>query len=174
MDIKLEIIVRNSQDNEPVTEAVVSVSFDEVAIEEGVSVASNGTALIPVKENGLYSVRVEAEGFITSDFEMEVNCSSAECSIKRLVSLSPQLEHGETRIIMTWEQDEPPDVDLHVMAVKKSDRSRSTCRTFYQEKNNCEEISLDLDNTNGGHNGAETITLLDNLGRPSRKKKIDT
>ena len=105
---------------------------------------------------------------------MEVECTTADCPNKRLVSLSPKLEAGETRIIMTWENDDPADIDLHVMAVKKSDRSRSTCRTFYQEKNNCEKISLDLDNTSGGHNGAETITLLDNLGRPSRKKEIDT
>ena len=60
---------------------------------------------------------------------------------------------------MTW-NDKPNDMDLHVMAVKKSDKS--TCRTYYSRKNSCHKISLDVDNTQGGQNGAETITLEDN------------
>merc|ERR1719251_345823 len=61
---------------------------------------------------------------------------------------------------MTWEKERPADVDIHVMSVRRSDNQ--TCRTFYGYKTGCPEISLDLDNTRGGLNGAETMTLLDN------------
>ena len=73
--------------------------------------------------------------------------------------MSPDLQQDQTRIMMTW-HDMPYDLDLHVMAVKKSDNS--TCRTYYGNMDSCEKIYLDIDNTEGGQNGAETITLEDN------------
>lgn len=73
--------------------------------------------------------------------------------------MSPELEAGETRIMLTWD-DAPSDIDIHIISVKKSDKS--SCRTYYGNKSGCEKISLDLDNTSGGQNGAETMTLLDN------------
>ena len=53
----------------------------------------------------------------------------------------------------------PDDLDLHVMSVKKSDNS--TCRTYPTEQKKCQQAAIqgDLDNTEGGLNGAETITL---------------
>ena len=35
----------------------------------------------------------------------------------------------------------------------------STCRTHWADTQGCDSISLDLDNTSGGLNGAETMTL---------------
>merc|ERR1712062_248735 len=96
---------------------------------------------------------------------MGVGCSSEDCpkfspqSQPRLVAVSPTLALGETRIIMSWETENPRDIDIHVMSVKKSDRS--TCETSYRQKNSCKKINLDQDNTQGGHNGAETLTLMD-------------
>ena len=156
--------MRNSQNNEPVTGALVSVTIDDGGgvsnVADDVAVASDGTVFIPVQKNGNYKVQIEAEGFVTSNIEMEVQCSSADCPNKRLVTMSPTLAAGETRIMMTWETESPRDIDLHIVSVKKSDQS--TCRTFFKRMNNCEKISLDLDNTRGGQNGAETITLLEN------------
>ena len=63
--------------------------------------------------------------------------------------------------MMNWEKDSPQDLDLHIIAVKKFKKFK-TCRTYFDRKNSCEKISLDLDNTRGGQNGAETITLQDN------------
>ena len=63
--------------------------------------------------------------------------------------------------MMNWEKNTPNDLDLHIVAVKKFKKSK-TCRTYFGRKNSCEKISLDLDNTRGGQNGAETITLQDN------------
>ena len=61
--------------------------------------------------------------------------------------------------MMTWEHLRPRDLDIRVVSVRKSDKK--TCRTFHGNKKGCPEISLDLDNTRGGLNGAETLTLLD-------------
>ena len=61
---------------------------------------------------------------------------------------------------MSWEKDCPRDVDLHVISVKKPDQS--TCRTYFSNKNGCTGVSQDVDNTQGGYNGAETVTLLNN------------
>ena len=153
--------MRNSQNNNPVTGAVVSVTNDDGVVAKNVTVNAEGIAVIRVKNNGLYKVHIEAEGFVSSDIEMEVKCTLAgPCPNKKLVTLSPTLEAGETRIMMNWETNTPSDVDLHIIAVKNSDQS--TCRTYFKKKNSCEDFSLDLDNTRGGQNGAETITLQDN------------
>ena len=90
---------------------------------------------------------------------MNIACTSASCDNEKLVVMSPTLPPGQTRIMMSW-GEKPNDVDTHVMAIKKSDNSM--CKTWYNNKNGCASISQDLDNTRGGLNGAETITLLDN------------
>jgi len=163
-NVGLEIIVRNSQNNEAVTGAYVSVTIDDgsglAIVADDTAVSSDGSAFIPVHKNGFYSVQIEAEGFVTSDFEMEVQCTSADCPNKRLVAMSPTLAAGETRIMLTWGTENPRDIDIHIVSVKKSDHS--TCRTYYGNKSGCQKISQDLDNTSGGQNGAETMTLLDN------------
>ena len=93
-------------------------------------------------QNGVYNVVVESTGFITSEFEMTVFCTSAsdsECfSNPKTAILSPELAPGETRIIMTWETNVPSDLDIHVVSVKKSDGS--ICRTYYGNTAGCEEI----------------------------------
>jgi len=161
--VGLDIIARNSQNNNEITNAYVSVSYQGTSgltvIADSVAVSSSGAAFIEVPRNGYYSVQVKAEGFIDSDFEMEVQCTSADCENIKLVSMSPTLDAGQTRIMLTWD-DEPSDIDIHIVSVLKSDYS--TCRTYYGNKGGCTKITLDLDNTSGGHNGAETMTLLDN------------
>ena len=159
-NVGLDINIKNSQNDNPVPGAVVSVSIDDEILTNGTLVNGQGGAFIPVYRNGTYSLNIEAEGFIPNNITMTVQCASAGCQNRRLVALSPLLEVGETRIIMTWEKEKPEDIDLHVMAVKISDNS--TCRTHYNRKEGCERIRLDNDNLQGGHSGPETITLLDN------------
>ena len=72
--------------------------------------------------------------------------------------MSPVLSPGQTRIVLTWDEY-PADLDIHVMAFNK--RDGSLCRTWYQHKRGCDAIIQDIDNRNGGFNGAETVTLLD-------------
>ena len=99
-------------------------------VADDVAVQSNETAFIEVHQNGYYSVQVKAEGFIDADFEMHVQCTSEDCENAKLVSMSPELEPGQTRIMLTWEKENPVDLDIHIVAVQKSDQS--TCRTFYE------------------------------------------
>jgi len=165
--VGLDLTLRNSQDNSIITPATVSVSLlvedGSLPVAEGVPV-DNGHVFIKISDengdwqNGRYAVSVQATGFITADFIMEVDCESA-CPNVRLVAMSPELEAGQTRIMMTW-IDHPNDLDFHVMAVKISDNSM--CKTYYDNEDGCEEITLDMDNYLGDHNdfnGAETMTL---------------
>ena len=62
---------------------------------------------------------------------------------------------------MTWQTENPQDIDLYVMSVKKTDH-RDTCKTYWDEKDNCQGLNLDVDNRKGGPQGAETITLTNN------------
>ena len=59
---------------------------------------------------------------------------------------------------MTWQTENPKDIDLYVMSVKKTNH-QDTCKTYWEEKENCPGLNLDVDNRNGGSQGAETITL---------------
>ena len=82
-----------------------------------------------------------------------------DCEVVRLTVLSPTLAVGKTRITMTWESSSPSDIDIHTMAIRKTDNS--LCKTFYGEKTGCDAIIQDTDISGGGLNGAETVTLLD-------------
>ena len=88
--------------------------------------------------NVLYIVEIKAEGFILDIEEILVDCISGDCENERLVALSPELQAGETRIIVTW-VDKPMDVDVHVMAIKNSENG--LWRTWFEGQNDCPSIS---------------------------------
>ena len=133
---------------------------DQSLVNEDEVTNSDGTKIFDIPQDGTCRGKASKEGFIDNNFEFEVSCNNVpNCLFEHLIVLSPDLHPEQTRIMMTW-NDKPNDMDLHVMAVKKSDKS--TCRTYYSRKNSCHKISLDVDNTQGGQNGAETITLEDN------------
>merc|ERR1719495_383579 len=60
---------------------------------------------------------------------------------------------------MNW-GEEPQDMDLHAFQVNK-ENSHQTCLTYWDSRNGCDGLQLDLDNRDGGLNGAETITFTD-------------
>jgi len=163
-NVRIKLLARNSQNNKPVAGATASVNFQGddglTVVGDEVPFNADGELFVPVSANGKYTGQIKADGFITADFEIEVACSKDNCQVDKLVTLSPVLPPGKTRIMLTWEKANPRDVDIHVMAVKKSDRK--LCRTMYLTQNSCKKVSLDLDNRQGGLNGAETVTLLDN------------
>ena len=156
----LQIKVLNSENNSPVTSAYVSITNPDSSSLSAVQVNRLGIVEFPSCQIGTFEVHVESDGFIKATETIEADSHYADITIQRLVSISPKLEAGETRIIMNWGTESPRDVDLHVISVKKSDQS--TCRTYFSNMNGCTEISQDVDNTEGGNNGAETVTLLDN------------
>jgi len=113
----------------------------------------------PIYSNGRYHIEAHADGFLTTDFPLDVDCTSSDCTVEKYLIISPTLPAGATRIMMSWGA-QPSDVDIHVMAIKNSDDSM--CKTWYRNKRGCNQIEQDLDNTSGGENGVETVTLLDN------------
>ena len=162
--VGIKLIARNSQNNSPLSGAKGSVSLQTadglVVVADDVPFNSDGTLFVGVSANGRYSIQIKADGFINADFEMEVSCSSTDCPNEKLVTLSPLMPPGQTRIMINWEKAKPADIDVHVVSVKKSDNSH--CKTYFNNKNGCNEVSLDLDNRHGGLNGAETVTLTNN------------
>ena len=170
--MRLEIKVRNSQDNKPIPGAKVTVYYTHKSSAKGgfgaltktvylarnKMVKANGKISMEVPEVTTYNIRISAEGFLETNPHYIMK--SAKCDHIKPVTMSPILLPGQTRIMMTWEQAHPKDLDIRVVSIRKSDKK--TCRTFYGHKTGCPAISLDLDNTKGGPNGAETLTLLDN------------
>jgi len=83
-------------------------------------------------------------------------------------SLSPTLTPDQNyRLVMTW-GPQPSDLDLHVIEFDDN----YVCETYYSNKNGCFGLSLDVDNTQGGNNGAETITWGDSQAH--RYKRMAT
>jgi len=71
-------------------------------------------------------------------------------------SVSPTLTPDQSyRLVLNW-GPQPSDLDLHVIEFDLG--GNYVCETYYSNKNGCIGLSLDVDNTQGGDNGAETIT----------------
>ena len=60
--------------------------------------------------------------------------------VDKYVIMSPTLGPEETRIIYTWQEDSPEDVDLYVVAIKKDDDT--ICKVNYDNRQ-CPGITLD-------------------------------
>ena len=158
------IKVRNSLTNQLVPNATVSLikvsEEEEVIITEGLELDEDGKAFTLINENGQYSIKVEADGFISDERDLNVECSIEDCSScspSVFIPLSPTLEPGTMRLSLSW-GPRPLDLDLQVVRRSFTDWS-DECGTSYSQKTGCRLAVLDLDNTRGGNNGGETITL---------------
>jgi len=93
-------------------------------------------------------------GFSTAVVKQQIHEQPPSQSVT--LSLTPVLEpHTDMRLVMNWGRN-PNDLDLHVLQINRN--NGATCETYYGNKNGCSGLWLDVDNTRGGHNGAETIT----------------
>ena len=101
------------------------------------------------------------EEFLAASNQFRIVDASSD-TVQVTQSLTPNLNPNQTyRVVMNWGTN-PQDLDLHVTEFS----SNYTCDTYYGNKTGCEGLSLDVDNTNGGNAGAETITwnqYLDSL-----------
>lgn len=110
---------------------------------------------------GKYEVEVMKEGFITDRFQLEI--ASKEQKTGESFPLSPKLENGEIRIVMTW-GTYPRDLDSHLEGTIKSEASQGN-HNFHIYYGNKEDslgkvrtAVLDVDNRNGF--GPETTTIF--------------
>ena len=93
------------------------------------------------------------QGYIPIEGNYTVG-DSARIKIFEIFSANLDQSHMY-RAVLTW-GEKPDDLDLAVWEIPL-DRSRDDCITKWH-KPNCKTTHLDIDNRQGGHNGAETIT----------------
>jgi len=161
----LNIAVHSSLTNQPVqnmsTSVIITKEDTQQTVAESATSDDNGVVNIPISQNGHYVVKVEGHGYIAAKESIDVQCDIArcrDCSPSLLVPVSPLLEPGQVRVTMSW--GERP-LDLDVYAQQKNINTEESCTTYYGKKTECDGITLDLDNVNGGNNGVETITFSD-------------
>jgi len=158
--ILLDVV--DSQSGDPITNAKVNMSYygqdgsgSPEVILTSVSVESDGRLKVNLEKDGIYRGEVKADGFISKSFTVEMQCSSL-CETKKKLVMSPTLDQGQVRIIMSW-GEVPSDMDIHVWSFNKANES-DACKTYYSHSYGCPEITLDKDSCCGG---PETVTLND-------------
>lgn len=104
---------------------------------------------------GMYTVQIERNGYDTTYFTLIVRQNSRQTRLH----LSPKLQEGEMRIVLTW-KDIPQDLDSHLFT-PYSTVDKHIC---YYNKKDEKGNSLDVDVISGY--GPETVTLsnLDSNG----------
>lgn len=110
------------------------------------------TAALPA---GNYTLEASKDGFVTGYINV-VSGNSEVCNNQN-ISLTPKLQTGTIRIVLTWGQD-PEDLDSHVEGTLSDG---SPFHVYWDEKNSYDGdtnvCSLDVDERSGY--GPETITL---------------
>lgn len=127
--------------------------------EDGTEEFVGNSATTPLTQNGLYVVVGNAEGYLEAKQEVTVNCDPAnclECNPTAYLTMVPTLDEGELVVVMGW-PDQPDDLDIHAVVQNPSVPSYE-CHVYYGRQN-CTYAVLDLDNSQGGTNGLETIYI---------------
>jgi len=165
----IRITARDGVTNDPIISAEARLLLQDDDVGPIVNGDHAGMLLVPVPGSGLYRVNVTAPSHIPDLSEVAVSCedpkSCDRCAPSLLVSLSPHLEPGRARLLLNW-ASLPKDLDLYSWQLP--DRHGSGCLTSWRAKERCRGARLDLDNTKGGDNGAETITY--SYGRREREE----
>ena len=163
---KLTMKLMNSQNKQPIHPAVVEITptssgsgSDSKVLKCNVDEKGICDFLPNKLKIGTYRIKVKAGGYYVVTSTYIVKAGNGGLENVKPVLMSPILKRLEGRIMMTWEQNFPKDLDLHVVSVKRSDLS--PCRTYFNNRVGCEGIRMDQENKNGGWNGGEAITLLD-------------
>jgi len=140
----------NAIDNRPVAGARVRVVGTSLAAETD----ENGYFRISGAPSGEVPIEVAAEGFTTEQFERPLAAGS-ETSLR--VALSPGMQRGQMRIVLTWEDPEL-DLDAHLEGpLPQGERFH----VYYHQPGDLrsrEFVRLDVDARGDG--GPETITVL--------------
>ena len=156
------VIVKNAENNEPIPSGkveVTNVQNPRIGVAKA-DLAEDGKVSVKLKHRGKHTILVKAEGFISQNVTLDLQCEKDTCYSEHTFILTPDLPPGKTRVTLSWQKKEPKDLDLNIYAIKKSDNV--ACRTYWKRKKQCASVMLDVDNRAGGPAGGETITLEDN------------
>jgi len=164
MNIRVRDVLTNRNVEDVSASIIVKEGRNEYTVASALTQADTNTNYLstPINRNGVYNIRLKAPGYINTREELTVNCdinSCRDCDATTLIPLSPRLDAGEMRIVLGWGA-KPRDLDLYVFR-RNVQEWNTKCLTNYQKKQGCREAVLDMDNTRGGNNGMETITLHD-------------
>lgn len=139
--------VRGATDGLPIPSAQVSLDDGSTATS-----GPDGTFTVQDLEPGRYLVTATAEGF-QPPAPSEVAVQAAQTSTVDLL-LSPQLQPGGLRVVLTWDED-PDDLDSHLWLP-----AAQPYHIYYQNLgalSACPFAQLDIDDTSGF--GPETVTI---------------
>ena len=110
----------------------------------------NGHYLIKDLPVGVYTIEAVADGYITGYFTVEAIAN--QMNGNQNYALSPLLEEGETRIVLTWSEN-PEDLDSHLVG---PDGTGGKFHVYYSNPADG-NVTLDQDITTSY--GPETITI---------------
>merc|ERR1712112_708468 len=158
--VVVTVITKNATNNEALSNVQVNYTLSNQT-QDSIITDSNGQGEIHPRMDllpGIMVLTANVEGFEPAVVEVQI--SEEAISHPVTISLSPMLDpQTEMRLVMNWGQN-PQDLDLHVLQIDRKS-GKETCHTYYENKDGCSGLSLDVDNTKGGYAGAETITWDD-------------
>lgn len=134
-------------------EQITSSSSNLPTPSKSVTSSSTGTYEFTDIEVGQYTLMYSKSGFYFSKYQLTLEEDPLTVP---MMSLSPEVPEGNIRVVLSW-VDGPSDLDIH--SIFKLNNGRK-CHTYFGNKN-CVGMSLDVDNTKGGKNGVETITITE-------------
>merc|ERR1711892_118377 len=156
--VELTFLTFNAVDNNVLPMVSINLALGEDAPVQSVTTDTNGQVVVTIS-NVNFPIRIEVnawkKGFISFNGSFAINNEEPFASLT--LSLTPELKpEQDYRLVMNWGHL-PLDLDLHVIQISSSGSNHS-CETYYNERDGCDGLFLDVDNTHGGDNGAETIT----------------
>ncbi len=142
--------VVNAVNKEPVPDAEVRIVGKDLAA----TTNSEGWFRLEGAPSGVVPIEVSAPGFTAERFDWEL-AAGGERAIR--VVLSPGLEEGQIRVVLTWD-DEPADLDAHLKGPLPDGEE---FHVYFHEKGDLKSrqfVRLDVDDQDG--QGPETITVV--------------
>jgi hypothetical protein len=149
IEVTVTVEIRDALDNHLVPAANVDVDGGAPAATDADGHATFGGLCA----GGSFTITVSCDGYEDASVAYEIT-DSGDGTMQITISLSQTLPEGQLRMVLNWGPD-PTDLDSH--AIQLSGTYDELCHVYYSNKQ-CPLVSLDLDNTQGGNNGAETIT----------------
>ncbi len=122
--------------------------------------ASDGSFTITNIPAGTVTLTATLAGFITASRTVTVQANDT-ASANLAMSQQSSLGTGQVRVVLSW-GPEPRDLDSHLTGPSSTGSSRF--HVYYASRGSLTsdpKANLDRDNTQGGNNGPETITITE-------------
>jgi len=123
----------------------------------------DGELLIPVTEDGLYSVQAQLENYVPERLNFSLYCDGVEgqCGTMVRITMLTFEEDGALRIKLNWD-GLGRDLDIHLLQVE-TEEPREVCHTYWNNMGGCDDTELDqnvgMESVKKDNSLAETITV---------------